>query len=283
MKVIHDPAAFRDACTRARREHRVGLVPTMGALHAGHLALVDHAQAHGATFRVVTIFVNPLQFGEGEDLDRYPRTLESDVAACAERGVDVVFAPANDAMYPAGFQSKVALSEITQPLEGSHRPGHFDGVTTVVTKLFNLTGPCVAVFGRKDYQQWRLIQRMVRDLDMPIDVVGHPIVREADGLALSSRNRYLSSEERTRALSLSQGLREAQQAWDQGERNAEALLRLARAPVDAAMDQVDYVAIVEPETLQPIVGTVEHATLLVAAHIGATRLIDNRELSARES
>lgn len=255
----------------------------MGALHAGHLALVDHAQAHGATFRVVTIFVNPLQFGEGEDLDRYPRTLDSDVAACAERGVDVVFAPANDAMYPAGFQTKVALSEITQPLEGSHRPGHFDGVTTVVTKLFNLTGPCVAVFGRKDYQQWRLIQRMVRDLDMPIDVVGHPIVREADGLALSSRNRYLSPEERTRALSLSQGLREAQQAWDQGERNAEALLRLARAPVDAAMDQIDYVAIVEPETLQPIVGTVEHATLLVAAHIGATRLIDNRELSARES
>lgn len=253
----------------------------MGALHAGHLALVDHARARGATFRVVTIFVNPLQFGEGEDLDRYPRTLEADVAACRERGVDLVFAPANDAMYPEGFQTQVALSRVTRPLEGGHRPGHFDGVTTVVTKLFNLAGPCVAVFGRKDYQQWRIIERLVRDLDMPIDVVGHPIVREEDGLALSSRNRYLSAEQRSRALAISRGLRAAAAAWSTGQRNAEALLELAREPIERELDRVDYVAIAHPETLEPLSGVVEEATVLAAAHVGTTRLIDNIELSAK--
>ena len=252
----------------------------MGALHAGHLALVDHAAARGATFRAVTIFVNPLQFGEGEDLDRYPRTLEADLKACEVHGVDLVFAPDRDAMYPAGFQTTVTLAEITQSLEGRHRPGHFDGVTTVVTKLFNLVGPCLAVFGRKDYQQWRLIEALVRDLDMPIEVVGHPIVREADGLALSSRNRYLSADERARALGISRGLRAASDAWAAGERNGATLLERARAIVDAAVDRLDYVAIVEPHTLRDVSGeaNLEHATLLAAAHVGSTRLIDNLEL-----
>lgn len=257
----------------------------MGALHAGHLALVDHAAARGATFRVVTVFVNPLQFGEGEDLDRYPRTLEADVAACRDRGADLVFAPTNAAMYPDGFQTQVTVSRVTQPLEGGHRPGHFDGVTTVVAKLFNLVGPSVAVFGRKDYQQWRIIQRMVRDLDMPIEVVGHPIVREADGLALSSRNRYLSADERERALSISKGLRHAHHEWNAGERRALTLVTLARTIIENGVDRTDYVAIVDPETLRSLEddGEVERATLLAAAHVGSTRLIDNLELSAVES
>ena len=279
MELVHEPGAFRAACDAARKAgRRVGLVPTMGALHAGHLALVDAAAEAGADFRVVTIFVNPLQFGEGEDLDRYPRTLEADLEACRTRGVDLVFAPAPGAMYPPGFQTHVQVGELTERLEGEHRPGHFQGVTTVVTKLFLLTGPSVAVFGRKDYQQWRIVERMARDLDIPVEVLGHPIVREADGLALSSRNRYLSEDERERALRLARGLHAAAQAWAAGTREAETLVEVARGPIEERVDRIDYVAVVDPETLLPGAGVLQRGLVVVAAHVGATRLIDNHEL-----
>ena len=273
--VAGTPAAFRAACDDARRRGlRVGLVPTMGALHEGHLSLVDAARAR-ASFVAVTIFVNPLQFAPTDDLDRYPRTFDADLASCAARGVDVVFAPAPDAMYPPGFQTHVAVGDLTEPLEGAFRPGHFDGVTTVVAKLFNLAGPCVACFGRKDYQQQLVLRRMAYDLDLPVEVVSLPIVREPDGLARSSRNRYLSAEERTRACAIVQGLRAAWDAFDGGERDVRTLTALCRAPVDAAFDAIDYVATRDPETLAPVDRAQERAALLVAAHLGPTRLIDN--------
>lgn len=278
MRIVHELDAFRAACDEARgRGARVGLVPTMGALHEGHLALVDRTAE--ADFRVVTIFVNPLQFRENEDLDQYPRTLETDAAACEARGVDLIFAPSPAAMYPTGFSTSVTVAGVTEPLEGTHRPGHLQGVTTVVSKLFLLTGPCLAVFGRKDYQQWRTIVRMVRDLSFPVEVVGHPIVREADGLALSSRNRYLSAEDRTRALGLSRGLAAAEDAWNAGERDADVLRSITRAPVAEVTDRIDYVDVVDPDDLRSLRGVVETATVVIAAHVGATRLIDNRELA----
>ena len=274
-RVVRAPADFRQACDEARSAGRtVGLVPTMGALHAGHLSLVDEAKAR-ADFVALTIFVNPLQFGEGEDLGRYPRTFETDLESCRERGVDLVFAPEPDAMYPDGFQTQVSLSEVTKPLEGEHRPTHFDGVTTVVTKLFNLTGPSIAVFGRKDYQQWKILSRLARDLDIPVDVVGCPIVREPDGLALSSRNRYLSAEERARALGIVRGLRAAYDAWERGEREPESLRNAAVELVDASFDRVDYVAAVDAESLQPSGAAAGRLLIAVAAHLGSTRLIDN--------
>lgn len=275
--LIHEPAALRAACDAARAAgRRVGLVPTMGALHAGHLSLVEAARARGAGFVALTIFVNPLQFAPTDDLDRYPRTLDADLARCRELGVDTVFAPPNRGMYPEGFSTHVEVEGVTGPLEGVHRPGHFRGVTTVVTKLLNLAGPCVAVFGRKDYQQWRTLAHMVRDLDMPIEVVGAPIVREADGLALSSRNVYLSAEERARALGLVDGLRAAWDAFAAGERDAARLLALARAPVEARFDRIDYVALADAEDLGAVSGAIDgRAVLAGAAHLGGTRLIDN--------
>ena len=276
MEVCHERAEFSAACERARGEGgRVGLVPTMGALHAGHLSLARAARRDGADFVALTIFVNPLQFAPGEDLDRYPRTLEADLDACRELGVDLVFAPARDAMYPAGFQTEVRVTGITRQLEGEHRPGHFDGVTTVVAKLFANTGRCHAYFGRKDFQQWRIVERMARDLDLPVDVVGMPIVREADGLALSSRNRYLSSDERERALGIARGLRLAHDAWRAGTRHADALSKLVRQEVEPAFDRIDYVALASPDTLERVDGEVNEGVLLIAAHVGKTRLIDN--------
>ncbi|MGB5809111.1 MAG: pantoate--beta-alanine ligase [Polyangiales bacterium] len=273
--LLRAPVEYRRACEEARAaSRRVGLVPTMGALHAGHLSLIEEA-ARRCDFVVVTVFVNPLQFGAGEDLDRYPRTLERDLEACRAHGVNVVFAPERDAMYPRAFQSSVRVGDLTKPLEGEFRPEHFDGVTTVVTKLFNLTGSCTAVFGRKDYQQWTILRRMVRDLDMPIDVIGCPIVREPDGLAMSSRNRYLSAHDRTRALSIVEGLRAVHDAWGQGEYSAHTLEKVVAAPVIAAFDRVDYVAVVDADTLEPASPDAERLLVAVAAHLGSTRLIDN--------
>jgi pantoate--beta-alanine ligase len=246
----------------------------MGALHQGHLSLIDEAKAR-AQFIAATIFVNPLQFSEGEDLARYPRTLEQDLEACHQKGVDVVFAPEPSAMYPAGFQSQVRVTELTRPLEGAFRPTHFDGVTTVVAKLFGLAGACTAVFGRKDYQQWKILSRMANDLDMPVEVVGCPIVREADGLALSSRNRYLSAEERSRALGIVTGLRAVADAWSAGERDANTLEALARETVASALDRIDYVAVRDPETLETPAPKSKRLLVAVAAHLGTTRLIDN--------
>lgn len=273
--LIREPAGFRRVCDEARAQgRRVGLVPTMGALHEGHLSLIE-AAASRSDFVAVTIFVNPLQFAEGEDLDRYPRTMEEDVEACRAHAVDVAFAPPLEAMYPTGFQTEVRVREVTRPLEGEFRPAHFDGVTTVVTKLFNLTGPCVAVFGRKDYQQWKVLERLARDLDMPIEVVGCPIVREPDGLALSSRNRYLSGPERARALGIVTGLRAAYDAWQRGERNAARLREVAAEPVRARVDRVDYVEAVDAETLTRPRGGESRLLIAMAARLGATRLIDN--------
>jgi len=273
--LVRKPAEFRQACDAARaRSRRVGLVPTMGALHDGHLSLIDEAKKR-ADFVAVTIFVNPLQFARGEDLDRYPRTLDTDLAACGDRGVDLVFAPEPDSMYPPQFQTQVCIGELTKPLEGEFRRSHFDGVTTVVAKLFNLVGPCVATFGRKDYQQWKILSRMTEDLDMPIEVVGCPIVREHDGLALSSRNRYLSVSEHERALGIVSGLRRAHDAWQGGEREPDTLRSLAEESVHPRFDRVDYVAAVDPDTLAPPVESPSRLLVAVAAHLGATRLIDN--------
>lgn len=273
--LVREPADFRQACGDARTgSRRVGLVPTMGALHDGHFSLIGEAKKR-ADFVAVTIFVNPLQFAPGEDLDGYPRTLESDLAGCRDRDVDLVFVPGPDSMYAAEFQTQVSVGKLSNPLEGEFRRTHFDGVTTVVTKLFNLAGPCTAMFGRKDYQQWKILSRMAQDLDMPIEVVGCPIVREPDGLALSSRNRYLSASERKRALGIVSGLRRAHDAWREGERSPNTLRSLAAKRVQAEFDQVDYVAAVDPETLAAPAGSSMRLLIAVAAHLGTTRLIDN--------
>ena len=276
-RLVREPTALRDACVEARaRGHRVGLVPTMGALHAGHLSLIETARARGATHVALTIFVNPLQFAPTDDLERYPRPRGADLARCRALGVARGLAPADGAMYPPGFSSAVEVGGVTAPLEGVHRPGHFRGVTTIVAKLLNLAGPCVAVFGRKDYQQWRTLARMVRDLDMPVEVVGAPIVREPDGLALSSRNVYLAPAERARALGLVSGLRAAWDAFAAGERDRERVLALARGPVEASFDRVDYVALADADDLAPAEARLgPRAVLAMAAHLGTTRLIDN--------
>ncbi len=276
MEITGEKERLRAFAEGARaRGARVGVVPTMGALHAGHLALVDEARRAGATQVIVTIFVNPLQFGPSEDLSRYPRTFEADASACEKRGVDLLFAPTPVAMYPEGFASEVRVRGLTEVLEGAHRPGHFDGVTTVVAKLFALIGPSVAVFGRKDYQQWRVLSKMVEDLELPIAMRGMPTVREPDGLAMSSRNRYLGESERGRALALSRGLRLALEAFDAGERDARRLEQIARAPIEPAFDAIDYVAVADADTLRPIDRVASRALVAVAARIGATRLIDN--------
>lgn len=275
-RVVHTPADVRNACDPVRAAGGVvGLVPTMGALHEGHLSLVREARRR-ARVVVVSVFVNPTQFGPNEDFTRYPRDLEGDVRKLAGAGADVVFAPDAATMYPPGDDTRVRPGAVAAPLEGEKRPGHFEGVATVVTKLFAITGPCVAVFGRKDYQQLLVVRRLVRDLHLPVDVVGHPIVREPDGLAMSSRNAYLSAEERTRALSISRGLSAAARAHAAGERSRDALESLARDPVAAAATSVDYVALRGADTLAPLPDRVpDRAVLLVACRVGTTRLIDN--------
>jgi pantoate--beta-alanine ligase len=275
-RIIESPSAFRGSLEVARAMgHRVGLVPTMGALHDGHMALVSEARSQGATFVAMTLFVNPTQFGPNEDFTRYPRTLDADIERCNAAKVDVLFTPRREDMYPAGFSSAVEVKGVTEVLEGVHRPGHFAGVTTVVAKLFGLAAPCVAVFGRKDYQQWKVIERMTRDLDLPVEIAAMPTVREHDGLALSSRNRYLSDDERERALSISRGLRAAMHAFHDGELDAAKLGAIARGIIEPSFDAIDYVAVAHADTLQPIETVEGRAVIVVAAKIGKTRLIDN--------
>jgi pantoate--beta-alanine ligase len=246
----------------------------MGALHSGHLALVRHAKER-AELVVTSIFVNPPQFGPGEDFTRYPRDLDGDVRKLATAGADLVFAPSPEEVYPPGDDTRVRVGALTAPLEGAHRPGHFDGVATVVAKLFAAAGPCVAVFGRKDYQQLLVVRRMARDLLAPVEIVGHPIVREPDGLALSSRNAYLSTDERVRALAIVRGLDAAAKRFAAGERDARALERVARASIDAVATSVDYVEARDAETLAPLAAVDARAVLAVACRVGTTRLIDN--------
>ncbi len=276
MRVLRSPEEFREACRRVRREgRRLGLVPTMGALHEGHLSLVHEAKRHAGDV-ALTIFVNPTQFSATEDLSKYPRTFDADLAACERSGVAFVFAPQTADMYPPGFSTHVEVSGPTAFLEGVSRPEHFRGVTTIVTKLFGLAGECTAVFGRKDYQQWKVIERMTRDLMLPVRIVGHATVREEGGLALSSRNRYLSAEERVRALSIIRGLRTAVAAFGRGERDVGTLTELAKAPIAEAFDSIDYVALADADSLAPLEGHVhERALIAVAARLGTTRLIDN--------
>jgi len=257
---------------------RRAVVMTMGALHEGHLQLVREArEAAGPTGQViVTIFVNPLQFGAGEDLDRYPRDLDGDVAKLASVGADVVFAPTPDVVYPDGDPIvRVSAGRIGEVLEGETRPGHLDGVLTVVLKLMHLTRPDVALFGEKDAQQLLAVRRMVRDLDVDVEVLGVPIVRDADGLALSSRNAYLSDDERASALALSRALRAGADAAGEGP---EAVVEAASGILDGAAGvEVDYLALVDPTTVDPVPADFRGpALLLVAARTGATRLIDNQ-------
>jgi pantoate--beta-alanine ligase len=257
---------------------RVGFVPTMGALHEGHVALIRRAHEENG-FVVVSIFVNPTQFGPNEDLSKYPRTFADDLDKCMDAGVDLVFHPDADEMYPSGMSTTVRVAGVTEPMEGEFRPGHFDGVALVVAKLFNIVGACSAYFGEKDAQQVRVIERMASDLDMPVEVVRCPTVRDADGLALSSRNRYLSAEERRRALSLVTALRSVEEGAANGERSASVLLERARQLLDA--DAVDYFEIVDPSTLGRV-ATVDGPVLVCGAiRLGATRLIDNILIGGR--
>ncbi len=270
--------AFRDALDVARAAGRgVALVPTMGALHAGHLALVDRARTvvGDEGFVAVTIFVNPTQFGPNEDFSKYPRELESDRVRCAEAGVNVVFAPESTELYPPGEQTRVRVGPLAEPLCGAFRPGHFEGVATIVAKLFALTGPCTAVFGRKDYQQWRILDRLARDLMLPVRVLACPTVREGDGLALSSRNRYLDATVRARALAIPRALGDAARAWNSGDRDVAAIRARASEAIGAAADRVDYVDARDPITLAEIAASPERVLLAVAARFAGTRLIDN--------
>ncbi len=247
----------------------------MGALHEGHLALVREAKAR-ADFVVCSIFVNPTQFGPNEDFARYPRDLEGDARKL--EGVDALFAPDVAAMYPPGDETRVRVAALAEPLCGAFRPGHFEGVATVVTKLFGIVGPSVAVFGKKDYQQLAILRRVATDLFLPVEIVGHPIVRESDGLAMSSRNAYLSADERTRALGLSRGLKEALARFKAGERRAGALRSVALEAVTAAADTIDYVMLADADALTPFADDArigDRALLAVACRIGKTRLIDN--------
>lgn len=279
MQVIRSVSAMQQASQADRRAgHRIGFVPTMGYLHQGHLSLVENARSH-ADRVVLSIFVNPIQFLPGEDLDNYPRDFERDEALCRAAGVDTIFYPIPVEMYAPDHSVYVDETLLSGGLCGASRPGHFRGVTTVVAKLFNIVLPDVAVFGQKDAQQVRVIRRMVRDLNMPLEIVIGPTVREPDGLAMSSRNRYLSSNERREALCLRRALDEAERLVAAGEREIESI-RSAMASVIAQMPsaRVDYIDLVDDESLQRV-RTIERSVLAaLAVRIGATRLIDNTVL-----
>ena len=272
----------RGAIVRLRTGRRVALVPTMGALHEGHLSLVDLA-GERAEVVVVSVFVNPTQFGPHEDFDRYPRDLERDVRLLASRGASIVFAPDTRTMYPEPTLTTITMRGITDDLEGVHRPGHFDGVLTIVAKLFHVVQPDVAVFGQKDAQQAAAIRRMVADLDFPIEIVVGPTVREPDGLALSSRNAFLSSADRLEALALHAALDRASSLAREGIDDADRLLEAIREELSRHPDvAVDYVAIVERDSFRPVRRLSVPAVAAVAARIGGTRLIDNVVLEPRE-
>ncbi len=273
LPIVRTVADLRAAVARFR-PGRVALVPTMGALHAGHLALLAAARAAGASHVVASVFVNPAQFGPHEDFDRYPRDEAADAAALARAGCDLLFAPAVGEIYPTGFATTVSVGGLTEVLDGRARPGHFAGVATVVAKLLIAAAPDLAVFGEKDWQQLAVICRLVADLALPVEIVGAPIVRDADGLALSSRNAYLSADERARAVTLPRALTAARDALRGGAAVEPTLAEAAAVLVAAGFDRPDYVALVD-ERLQPVASLDRPARLLAAARIGGTRLIDN--------
>lgn len=277
--IVFTSAAEMQTWALAQRAQgcRIGLIPTMGYLHAGHLSLVATA-CKQTDLTVVSIFVNPTQFGPGEDFEKYPRDEARDLALCEEAGAAAVFLPPAAEMYAPDASVSITEERLGDRLCGARRPGHFRGVCTVVAKLFNLTLPHVAVFGQKDYQQAAVIRRMVRDLNFPVEVAIAPIVREADGLAMSSRNVYLSPEERTRALGLSRALTQAAEQLTAGERDVAALQSGMAAEMERSGLRVDYAEIVNAETLEPVSHAAHGDVALVAAYCGKTRLIDNQVL-----
>jgi pantoate--beta-alanine ligase len=276
MQTVATVAEVRARVAAARAAGMaVGLVPTMGAFHEGHLSLIRRARADGG-LAVVSIFVNPTQFAPGEDYSRYPRDTDRDARLAAEAGTDLLFVPSVEEIYPPGFSTSVTVEGLDTILEGAIRPGHYRGVCTVVARLFGIVTPDRACFGQKDYQQLRIVERMARDLNLPVTIVPMPTVREADGLAMSSRNTYLSAEERVQARVLSRALREAEASVAAGDRDAAALEARATATIcSAPLATLDYTAVRDAATLEVMKQLDRPAVLLVAARFGATRLIDN--------
>ena len=280
MKVCRTIADVRAGCRELRAGSKlVGLVPTMGALHEGHLSLVRAAKAKSDVV-VASIFVNPTQFGPSEDFAKYPRTFDADCAALEKEAVDIIFAPAVEEMYPPGESTWVTVEGLSEKLDGLSRPGHFRGVTTIVAKLFHVIEPDLAFFGQKDAAQIAIIRRMVRDLNFRVEIVACPIVREPDGLAMSSRNAYLNSEDRRRALVLSRSLGEVEKTMRAGEQSVKRLAQLGRSVIAQEPEvHLDYIAIVDPDTLEPVEAISRRTLVAVAAYVGSTRLIDNVVLS----
>ena len=274
MRIIASKDEMRRACRKSGRP--LGLVPTMGALHDGHLSLVDHARADCSTV-AVSVFVNPTQFGEGEDFAEYPRDLDADLEMLRQRGVDLVFTPDVSEVYPPGFDTWVEVGPIAELLEGAARPGHFRGVATVVAKLFGIVQPDRAYFGQKDGQQTVVVRKLARDLDMGVDVVVLPTVREPDGLAMSSRNVRLRPDERQAATAVFRALSAGQEAWRSGESNAEGIRNAVRGELarEPLLGQVDYVSLAAGESLEELDSAAAGAMLSTAVHLGAVRLIDN--------
>ncbi len=280
MDVLRSPVDVQ-LCVRVQRQRvdSVAVVPTMGALHEGHLSLIRAARS-ACDFVITTIFVNPTQFGPDEDFKQYPRDLNADLELCRTAGADLVFTPSVSDMYPADSQTTVEVTAITRLLEGASRPDHFAGVTTVVAKLLNITQPDRAYFGQKDYQQQLVIRRMVQDLNWPVEIVTCPIVREPDGLALSSRNRYLTAVEREQALILNQTLVRAEQQAATGQASPATIQAgMTSRLQDAVGVELDYAVVADPDTLEPAKDQAEKAVALLAARVGRTRLIDNRILT----
>ena len=279
MEIIDSIHEMQKASNKLRREgKRIAFVPTMGFLHAGHLSLMREAKKH-SDILVISIFVNPAQFGPTEDLDSYPKSMESDLAKAKAVGVDMVFTPTKDQIYPEGFETYVQLERLPHHLCGLSRPVFFKGVTTVVTKLFHIVKPHVAIFGEKDFQQLAIIRRMVKDLNMDIEIIGGALVRENDGMAMSSRNSYLSEAERKEALRLSQSLAKAQEMVADGERNSAALSAMASAHIgDCPMAEIDYISLCDPDTLTEVETLTGPTLMALAVMIGTTRLIDNAVL-----
>ncbi len=277
IKSVKEMQAISRSYFRTGKE--VGFVPTMGYLHEGHLSLVRRAREENDIV-VVSIFVNPTQFGPNEDYERYPRDEARDRELLKAEGVDYLFLPSVEEMYPKGYSTFVEVEGLTEGLCGARRPGHFRGVVTVVTKLLNIVQPTRAYFGEKDYQQLQVIKRLVKDLNIPVEIVGCPIVREKDGLAMSSRNTYLSSEERESALSLYRGLKLAEELFEKGERNPEVIKERVREYIlsHPHVKKIDYVEIVDPESLKPVNEVKEGDVIALAVFVGNTRLIDNHRL-----
>ncbi len=275
MKIVETVSEARAACRAAKNRGKLGLVPTMGALHEGHLSLVRAAKSQ-CDVVVVSLFVNPTQFGPNEDLSKYPRTFERDRELLLKEGVDFLFAPTVAEMYPPGGTTFVNVEGLSEKLDGKSRPGHFRGVTTVVSKLFHIVEPDLAFFGQKDAAQVAVIRQMARDLDFPVEIVVCPIVREADGLALSSRNVYLDAAQRKSALVLSRSLQKVREAFDRGQRDASRLIQAGKgAFADEPSVRLDYFEVVDPDTLDPVAQIANPTLVAVAAFVGTTRLIDN--------